>query len=119
MGSRNNSPVLFQPAFDQNPHRLVALRTALLDSRHHHHFEDQLGRDARGDAPEQVGRDRDQHRGREHEELLAADVRNVLPHLGRAQLVAGIENDRPQNGHGHQVDQAPSQEQVEIRKQAL
>ena len=70
---------------------------APLDPRHHHHFDDQLGRDARGNAPEQVGRNRDQHRGGEHEELLAADVRDVLPHLGRAQLVAGIEDDRPQN----------------------
>ena len=95
---------LGQPATRRPHERLAAIRVALLDPRDDRGLQQQLGHDARGDAPEQVGRDRDQHRRGEDEQLLAADVRDVLPDLRGAQLVAGVEHDRAQGAHGHQVD---------------
>ena len=55
---------------------------------------------------------RDQDRGREDEELLAADVGDVLPDPGSTQLVPGVEHDGAEDAQGHHVDHVPADHEV-------
>ena len=101
-----------QPALRRQAGEREALRPGPLDLGNDSKLQQQLGHDARGNAPEQVGCHGDEHRRGEDEQLLAADVRHVPPDFGRTELVPGVENNRPQYRHRHQVDQVPPQEQI-------